>query len=48
MAKLLEAGKIDPVIEERYPLAETPEVIKYIAQGHAQGKVVIIVEPQPT
>jgi NADPH:quinone reductase-like Zn-dependent oxidoreductase len=42
---LLEAGKVVPVIDRRYPLAETAEAIRYLEQGHAQGKVVITVSP---
>ena len=37
----LEEGKITPVIDRRYNLSETPEAIRYLEQGHAQGKVVI-------
>ena len=42
MAELLEAGKVVPVIERCYPLNEVAEAIRYLAEGHAQGKVVII------
>ena len=45
LGELLEAGKIAPVIERSYPLSEVAEAIRYLAQGHAQGKVVITVEP---
>jgi NADPH:quinone reductase-like Zn-dependent oxidoreductase len=37
----LEAGKITPVIDKTYPLAEVPEAIGYLENGHARGKVVI-------
>jgi NADPH:quinone reductase-like Zn-dependent oxidoreductase len=40
---LLEAGKVVPVIDRRYPLAETAEAIRYLEARHAQGKVVITV-----
>ena len=43
--KLLEAGKIVPVIDKRYTLRETAEALRYLGEGHARGKVVIIVEP---
>jgi NADPH:quinone reductase-like Zn-dependent oxidoreductase len=43
MKELLEAGKVKPVIDRRYPLSETAEAIRYLEQGHAQGKVVITV-----
>jgi len=40
---LLEAGKIVPVIDRRYPLEEVAEALRYREEGHAQGKVVIII-----
>jgi NADPH:quinone reductase-like Zn-dependent oxidoreductase len=43
MKELLEAGKVVPVIDRRYPLSETAEAIRYLEKGHAQGKVVITV-----
>ena len=41
MKALLEAGKVVPVIDRRYPLSETAEAIRYLEEGHARGKVVI-------
>jgi NADPH:quinone reductase-like Zn-dependent oxidoreductase len=41
---LLEAGKVKPVIDRRYPLSDLAEALRYLEQGHAQGKVVIAVE----
>ena len=41
--ELLEAGKIVPVIDRSYPLNEVPEAIRYLEEGHAQGKVVITI-----
>ncbi len=43
LAELLEAGKVVPVIEKSYPLSEVAAAIRYLAEGHAQGKVVIAV-----
>ncbi len=42
--ELLEAGKVVPVIERRYPLDETAKAIWYLEEEHAQGKVVIMVD----
>jgi len=41
---LLEAGRVVPVIDRRYPLSEVAEALRYLEQGHAQGKIVITVE----
>ena len=41
LAELVEAGKVKPVIDRRYPLREVPEAVRYVAEGHARGKVVI-------
>lgn len=42
---LMQAGKLTPVIDRRYPLAETAQAIGYLEQGHARGKVVIAMDP---
>jgi NADPH:quinone reductase-like Zn-dependent oxidoreductase len=44
LKELLEAGKIIPVIDRRYPLSEAAEALRYLGAGHARGKVVITVE----
>jgi len=44
MRELVEAGKVVPVIERRYPLRETAEAIRHLEEGHARGKVVITIE----
>ncbi len=40
---LLEAGKIVPVIDRQYPLAEVAEALCYREEGHAHGKIVITI-----
>jgi NADPH:quinone reductase-like Zn-dependent oxidoreductase len=41
---LVEAGKVVPVVDRRYPLSEAAEALRYLGEGHARGKVVILVE----
>ena len=43
LKELLEAGKIVPVVDKRYPLSEAAEALRYLGAGHARGKVVITV-----
>jgi NADPH:quinone reductase-like Zn-dependent oxidoreductase len=43
MKELLESGKVKPVIDRCYPLSEVPAALRYLEEGHAQGKVVITV-----
>ena len=45
LRELMETGKVKPVIDRRYSLSEVPEAIRYLEEGHAQGKVVITVLP---
>jgi NADPH:quinone reductase-like Zn-dependent oxidoreductase len=44
LKELVEAGKVVPVIDRRYPLSEAAEALRYLGEGHARGKVVITVE----
>jgi NADPH:quinone reductase-like Zn-dependent oxidoreductase len=41
LKELLEARKVVPVIERRYPLSQAAEAVRYVEEGHAQGKIVI-------
>ncbi len=43
LKELLEAGKVTPVIDRTYPLSEVPDALRYLEEGHAQGKVIITV-----
>ena len=44
MKELIEAGKVVPVIDRRYPLSEVAEAFRYYGEGHPRGKVVITME----
>src|SRR5438876_80361 len=45
LADMMESGKLKPVIDRTYKsLAEIPDAIRYLEQGHARGKVVITVD----
>jgi NADPH:quinone reductase-like Zn-dependent oxidoreductase len=43
LKELIESGKVTPVIDRTYPLADASEAIRYLKEGRAQGKVVITV-----
>jgi NADPH:quinone reductase-like Zn-dependent oxidoreductase len=40
---LIEDGKLTPVVDRTYPLADTAECLRHVEQGHARGKVVVTV-----
>jgi NADPH:quinone reductase-like Zn-dependent oxidoreductase len=41
---LTESGKVVPAVSKTYSLSETAAAYKYLATGHARGKIVITVE----
>jgi NADPH:quinone reductase-like Zn-dependent oxidoreductase len=44
LIKLLESGRVTPVIDRCYPLSRAAEAIRYLEEGHASGKVILTVE----
>jgi len=43
---LMESGKLTSVIDRHYGLADAPEALAYLGEGHARGKVVVDVLEQ--
>jgi len=43
LKKLIEAGKVTPVIDRTYPFDQIPDAIRYLESGAVRGKVVITV-----
>lgn len=44
MKDLIEANKVIPFIDRRYPLSEVADAFHFMGEGRAQGKVVITME----
>jgi NADPH:quinone reductase-like Zn-dependent oxidoreductase len=47
IAGLIESGAVTPVIDRTFALADAPDAIRYLAEGHAAGKVVVTVTGLP-
>ena len=43
LADLIESGKVTPVVDRTYPLAEAADAIRYLEAGHARGKVIVTI-----
>jgi NADPH:quinone reductase-like Zn-dependent oxidoreductase len=41
---LMQSGKVAPVIDRTYKIGETQAAVRYLEEGHAHGKVVIVTE----
>ncbi len=44
LREMIEAGRIVPAIDRRYPLRQAAEALRDLGEGHARGKVVITME----
>jgi NADPH:quinone reductase-like Zn-dependent oxidoreductase len=43
LGRLMQSGKLTPVIDRSFPLSEVPAALAYLEQGHARGKIVVTV-----
>jgi len=43
LARLAESGRVRPVVDRTYALAEVPAAVRYLESEHARAKVVVTV-----
>ena len=41
LAEMVRAGQLRSVIDRTYPLSDAANAVRYLAEGHARGKVVV-------
>src|SRR5438067_1185818 len=41
---LMETGKVSPVIDRTYKIEQTVDAVRYMEEGHARGKVVVVID----
>jgi NADPH:quinone reductase-like Zn-dependent oxidoreductase len=41
---LMQSGKVSPVIDRTYKIEQTVDAVRYMEEGHARGKVVVVVD----
>ena len=44
LGDLMQAGKVTPAIDRRYPFPQVAEAVRYVEAGHARAKVVVTME----
>jgi NADPH:quinone reductase-like Zn-dependent oxidoreductase len=43
LTKLVEAGRVHPVIDRRYPLEQIADAHRYVEREHKKGNVIVTV-----
>jgi NADPH:quinone reductase-like Zn-dependent oxidoreductase len=43
LSELIEAGKVTPVVDRTFDLVEAADAVRYLAEGHPAGKIVVTV-----
>ena len=41
LSELIQSHKVTPLLDRIYPLSDAPNAVRYLAAGHARGKVVV-------
>ena len=44
LIELIKSRKIKPIIDKQFSLSDVPKALRYVRDGKAKGKVVIIVK----
>ncbi len=44
LLRLVAAGRLRPVIDRRFPLADIVQALRWVDDGHARGKVIVTVD----
>jgi NADPH:quinone reductase-like Zn-dependent oxidoreductase len=44
LREMMQSGKVSPLIDRSYKIGETQAAVRYLEEGHARGKVVIVTE----
>ena len=42
LRELLASGRLTPVVDRTFPLGEATEAIRYLQEGTAKGKIIIV------
>lgn len=42
LKRFIEAGQLTPIVDRTFPLGEVRDAMRYLTEGHARGKVVVI------